>query len=71
MKKPLDLDIRQDLLKSEDVEVINIFNKCPNINVKIQGVKTEALGNTGSEITCNSEFFSKIINLKIVKFCQS
>ena len=45
------------MLKTEDLEIINNIDKCPNINVKIQGVKTQALIDTGSEITCISENF--------------
>ena len=47
------------MLESEDVELINNIHKYPNINVKIQGVKTEALIDTRSEITCISENFFK------------
>ena len=58
-------------MKTEDVEIINNIDKCPNINVKIQGVKTEALIDTGSEITCISENFfennkNKFKNCKIL-----
>ena len=31
----LELNIRKDLLESENVEIINKVDKCPNIQVKI------------------------------------
>ena len=57
MKRPLELTGREDLLESEDVKIMDTVDQCPNIEVKIQGVKTEALIDTGSEITCISESF--------------
>ena len=33
-KRPLDLDMRKDLLESENVEIIDKVDKCPNIYVK-------------------------------------
>ena len=57
IKRPLYLHKRKDLLESEDVQIIDEVDKCPNIYVKIQGIKTKALIDTGSEITCISEYF--------------
>ena len=57
MKRPLELNFREDLLGSEDIKIVDNVDKCPNINVKIQGIETEALIDTGSEITCISENF--------------
>ena len=57
MKRPLDLDMRPNLLESENIEITNNVYKCTNINVKIQGIKTEALIDTGSKITCISGNF--------------
>ena len=57
MKRPLELIVREDLLESEDVKIVDNVDKCPNINVKIQGVENEALIDTGSEITCIFENF--------------
>ena len=45
------------MLDSQEVEIVKIVDKCPNIYVKIEGVKTETLIYTGSEITCISENF--------------
>ena len=55
--KSLDLDIKKDLLELENIETTNNIDKYPNINLKIQGVKTESLNKTESEITCISENF--------------
>ena len=52
VKRPLELNIREDLLESEDSKIVDNVDKCPNINVRTQEVKTEALIGTGSEITC-------------------
>ena len=51
-KRPLDLNERKNLLEAEGVEIFNDVDKCPNNYVKIRGVKTETLIDTGSEITC-------------------
>ena len=69
-KRPLDLDTRKDLLEFENPEIVNHVHKCPNIFVKIQGIKTDALIDMGSEITCISENFfennkNKFKNCKI------
>ena len=71
LKRPLYLDVRNDWSGAEDVEIINMIDKCPNIFVKIQGVKTEAAIDTGSKITCISENFfvnnkNKFKNCKIL-----
>ena len=63
--------MRKDLLEYENCEIVESVDKCPNIFVKIQGVKTEALIDTGSEVTCISEHFfennkNKLINCKIL-----
>ena len=70
-ERPLDLDVRKDLLEYENCEIIKKVDKCPNIFVKIQGIKTDALIDTGSEITCISENFfknnkNKLKNCKIL-----
>ena len=57
VKRPLELNAREDLLEPEDIKITDNDDRCPNIRVKIQGVKTEALIDTGSEITCISENF--------------
>ena len=49
--------MRKDLLESENVEIANKVDECPNIYVKIKGVKTEALIDIGSQITCIPENF--------------
>ena len=56
-KRPLDFEVRTNLLESENVQIIDKVDKCPNIYAKIQGIKTDALIDTGSEITCISESF--------------
>ena len=55
IERPLDLDVRKDLLENENCEIIENVDKCPNIFLKIEGIKTDALIDTGSEITCISE----------------
>ena len=57
MKRPLELNVREDLLESEGVKIVDTLDKCPNINVKIQGVETKALIDTGIEMICISENF--------------
>ena len=57
MRTPLELNVREDLLEPEDIKITDNDDSCPNIRVKIQGVETEALIDTGSEITCISENF--------------
>ena len=52
LKKTLELDIRNNLLESGEIKIVNNVDKCPNIYVRIQSVKTEALIDTGNEITC-------------------
>ena len=59
------------MLEFENCEIIKNVDKCPNIFVKIQGIKTDALIDTGSEITCISENFfednkNKLKNCKIL-----
>ena len=75
MKRPLELNVREDLLESEDIKSVDNVDSCPNIYVKIQGVETEAHIDTRSEITCLSESFFEnnknkfnppLPNLKIV-----
>ena len=43
------------MLEYQNCEVVKNVDKCPNIFVKIQGIKTDALIDTGSEVTCISE----------------
>lgn len=51
-------DPRQELLYDIEPEGTNVKNeKCPEINMSIEGVKVNALIDTGSEITCISEDF--------------
>ena len=57
MKRPLELDVREDLLEFENCEIVKKVDACPNIFVKIQGIKIDALIDAGSEITCISEDF--------------
>ena len=57
LKRPLKLVIRKDLLDPQEAEIVNNVDRCLNINIKIQGVKTGALIETGSEITCISKSF--------------
>ena len=57
------------MLEFENCEVIKNVDKCPNIFVKIQGIKTDALIDTGSEITCISENFFED-NKKKLKNCK-
>ena len=57
MKRPLELNVREDLLESEDIKIVDNVDKCPNINVKIQRVEFEPLIDTGSKITCIFENF--------------
>ena len=59
MKRPLELNGREDFFDSRDIKIVDNVDKCPNIYVKIQGVETEALIDTGSEIICISENFFK------------
>ena len=71
LKTPLELDVRKDFLESEHTAIVNNVDKFPNIHVKIQGVKTKALIDTGSEITFISENFfennkNKFKNCKIL-----
>ena len=49
--------MRKDLLESEKCEIVKKVDACPNIFVKIQGIETDALIDTGSEITYISENF--------------
>ena len=69
MERPLELNIREDLLESEDIKIVDNVDKCPNINVKTQEVKTEALIGTGSEITCIYENFFENNKIKF-KYCE-
>ena len=71
IKRPLDLDTRKDLLEFENCEIVKNVDKCPNIFLKIQGIKTDTLIETGSEVTCISENFfennkNKFKNCKIL-----
>ena len=38
------------MVEFENCEIVKNVDKCPNIFVKIQGIKTDALIDTGSEI---------------------
>ena len=69
IERPLDFDMRKDLLENENCEIVENVDKCPSIFVKIQGVKTEALIDTGSEITCISENFFEN-NKNMLKNCK-
>ena len=50
--------IGKGLFESEGIEAINNIDKFPNMEVRIPGVETEALVNTGSEITYVFKNFS-------------
>ena len=45
------------MLEFKNCEIVKNVEKCPNIFVKIQGIETDGLINTGSEITCISKNF--------------
>ena len=57
VKRRIELNVREDLLQSEDIKIADNVDECPNIYVKIQRVETKALIDTGREITCISENF--------------
>ena len=59
------------MLEFENCEIVKKVDVCPNIFIKIRGIKTDAFIDTGSEITCISENFfennkNKFKNCKIL-----
>ena len=62
--------MRKDLLEFENCEIVKKVDACPNIFIKIQGIETDSLIDTDSEITCISKNFfennkNKLKNCKI------